>query len=207
MKIPHLLPLLVLLPALLPAEAPAPAAGGSCCSERAAGTYSRDSLYQMESSFENDEGKPVALGSLRGRPVVLVMFYSSCTYACPLLLADVMRLRETLPAAERGQASYVFVSFDVERDTPASLRQFRETRSLDGSWQLLHGNDAAVRELAALLGVKYVREKDGTFSHSNLITLLNREGEIAHQQTGLQAPVAPTAEVLHRLIAGGGGAE
>jgi len=43
-----------------------------------------------------------------------------------------------------------------------------------------------VRELAALLGVKYKQETDGAFSHSNLVTILNPAGEIVHQRTGLK---------------------
>ena len=40
--------------------------------------------------------------------------------------------------------------------------------------------------LAALLGVKFKQEADGAFAHSNLLTILNPEGEIVHQRTGLQ---------------------
>ena len=201
MKTPLSLTGLVVFLLSVTAVPSAPAA--SCCAETPApeSAYRRDSLYQMEGRFQTDQAETFALGRLRGRPVVLAMFYSSCRYACPLLLSDLMRLREALPAAERDQATYVLVSFDSAHDTPAVLHTFRESRQLNASWHLLHGDDEAVRELAALLGVKFVRERDGSFSHSNLITVLNREGEIVHQQTGLQAPVAGTAEVIHRLLA------
>jgi len=79
----------------------------------------------------------------------------------------------------------VMVSFDTERDTTEVLKKFRETRALDKNWILLRGNDDAVRELAALLGVKFKRETDGQFAHSNLITILSPDGEIVHQRAGL----------------------
>jgi protein SCO1/2 len=47
-----------------------------------------------------------------------------------------------------------------------------------------------------LLGVKYRREASGDYSHSNLITVLNREGEIAHQREGLRGEIAPTAQAI-----------
>ena len=53
------------------------------------------------------------------------------------------------------------------------------------NWTLMTGSDDQVLELAALLGVKYKRISDLDYSHSNIITVLNREGEIRHQQTGL----------------------
>ncbi|MFO1488486.1 MAG: hypothetical protein U1F65_08410 [Verrucomicrobiota bacterium] len=45
-----------------------------------------------------------------------------------------------------------------------------------------------VRELAALLGVNFRKDANGQFAHSNLITVLNAEGEIIFQQPGLNRP-------------------
>ncbi len=148
--------------------------------------FTAASLYQLDAAFTADDGRPFRLGALRGRPVVLTMFFASCGYACPLLAADMQAIREKLPAAVRERTAFVLVSFDPERDTPAALQRYRQTRQLDGQWTLLHGSDDAVRELAALLGVKYRREPGGMFAHSNLITILNPEGEIVHQRNGLR---------------------
>ena len=94
--------------------------------------------------------------------------------------------RWNLPAEVRDRAVFVLVSFDVARDTPAVLAQYRVQHGLDAQWVLLHGSDGSVRELAALLGVKYKQEADGAFSPSNIVTILNREGEIVHQRQGLK---------------------
>ena len=48
----------------------------------------------------------------------------------------------------------------------------------------------------ALLGVKYQPEAGEGFSHSNVITLLNREGEIIHQRQGLKGGLDETAAAL-----------
>jgi protein SCO1/2 len=40
-----------------------------------------------------------------------------------------------------------------------------------------------------LLGVKYKREGNGQYAHSNLITLLNGQGEIIYQLAGLNQQV------------------
>ena len=42
-----------------------------------------------------------------------------------------------------------------------------------------------MRELAAALGIVYSRDKDGEFSHSNIISLLDREGVLQTQVPGL----------------------
>ncbi len=169
-----------------------------CATTRApeAAVLSSASLYQLEAGFTDDRGRPFALGSLRGRPVVLTMFFASCGYACPLLLTDMQAIRAKLPAEIRDQAALVLVSFDSVRDTPAALKKYRDDRQLDAQWTLLHGDDDAVRELAALLGVKFAREADGQFAHSNLITVLDAEGEVVHQRNGLRGGLDETAQAV-----------
>ena len=90
----------------------------------------------------------------------------------------------------------MLVSFDVARDTPAALAKYRAERLLNGQWTLLHGDEDAVRELAALLGVKYKQEADGMFAHSNLITILNPAGEVVHQRNGLRGGLDETAQAV-----------
>lgn len=176
-------------------EKPAPKPD-ACCAVMDAATFSKNSLYQSDVTFTDDSGKTVTLGSLRGRPVVLDLFFASCGYACPLTVTDMLAIQERLPAELRSQAVFVLVSFDTVRDTTEVLAKYRAQRDLDGQWIILRGDDDAVRELAALLGVKYRQEADGMFSHSNVITLLNREGEIVHQRQGLKGGIDEAAAVL-----------
>ncbi len=168
----------------------------ACCPALASAPFSANSLYQADAAFTDDAGRAFRLGELRGRPVVLTMFFASCGYACPLLLTDMEAIRARLPAEIRERAAFVLVSFDTARDTPAALATFRTQRSLGAAWTLLHGSGDAVRELAALLGVKYQQEADGGFAHSNLITILNPQGEIVHQRTGLKDGLDAAAQAL-----------
>ena len=162
----------------------------ACCAAVPAAAFSKNSLYQADAAFTTDGGRAFTLGELSGRPVVLAMFFASCGYACPLIVTDMQAIRGQLPAELRARAVFVLVSFDTVRDTPAALAHYRAQRSLDDGWVLLQGSDDSVRELAALLGVKYKQEADGAFSHSNLITILNPQGEIVHQRTGLSGGLA-----------------
>jgi len=180
-----------------PQPEPKPAA---CCSTAAPAEtvtpFTSDSLYQLEATFTDDTGKTVSLGELRGRPVALNLFFASCGYACPLTVTDLLAVQAGLPAAVRERAVFVLVSFDTARDTTAVLAQYRQQRRLDGNWILLRGTDDAVRELAALVGVKYKREADGSFAHSNVVTILNTQGEIVHQRLGLRGGLEETAAAL-----------
>ena len=173
------------------------AAAPVCCVELASSApLAARSLYQLDATWTDDAARPVKLASLRGRPVVLTMFFASCESACPILVSEMQRLRAALPAAMREKARFVLVSFDTARDTPAVLAACRERAALDAGWMLLRGEAAAVQELAMLLGVKYRQDARGQFSHSNLITVLNAEGEIVHQRPGLQGDVSEAAKAV-----------
>lgn len=194
----------------LAAEQPAPCcppvtpAKPTCCAAKsdatvAAAPLTGRSLYQLDATWTNDDAQTVALASLRGRPVIVAMFFAQCEYACPVIVNDIKRLRATLPTEMRERAQVVLVSFDTARDTPAALKAFRERMALDASWTLLRGDSNAVQELAMLLGVKFKQDARGQFAHSNLLTLLNNEGEIAHQLAGLNSDVSETGKVLAQL--------
>lgn len=168
-----------------------------CCDELKSGApLSARSLYQLDSAWTNDAGATVSLAALRGRPVVAAMFFASCEYACPIIVSEMKRLGDTLPADVRARAQFVLVSFDSARDTPAALKAYRERMGLGADWTLLHGEPGAVQELAMLLGVKYSQDARGQFAHSNLITVLNPEGEIAHQRAGLMGDVSEAAKAV-----------
>jgi protein SCO1/2 len=194
------------------AAEPAKAAERTCCApakmaastpegsgnneEQDARPIAARSIYQLTARFTDDAGQPTALASFRGQPVVLAMFFASCEYACPLIVADMQRLRAELPSAVREHTQFVLVSFDVARDTPPVLKTYRERMKLDQAWTLLHGNAADVQELAMLVGVKFKQDVRGQFSHSNLITVLNPEGEIVHQRAGLGGSVEEAAKAV-----------
>ena len=178
-----------------PVEKPAPKKD-LCCEELTAVPFTKNSLYQADVAFTTDTGAPFKLGALRGRPVVLAMFFATCGYACPLTVTDMQAIRDKLPAAIRDRAAFVLVTFDVARDTTEVLAKYRAHRALDASWTLLRGTDDSVRELAALLGVKFKQEADGAFSHSNLVTILNPQGEISHQRLGLKGGLDEAATAL-----------
>jgi protein SCO1/2 len=161
----------------------------ACCRSEAPSPYSKESIYQLGARFTDDTGRSFELGSLKGRPVVLDLFYTTCGNACPITVTDMLAIQNRLPVQLRGWATFVLVSFDPIRDTQEALARYRGERHLDGQWILLRGDDRSVRELASLLGVYYRQEADGTVSHSNVLTVLDRKGEVAYQRTGLNGGI------------------
>jgi protein SCO1/2 len=173
----------------------------SCCQQPLAQTQlSGKSIYQSDSTWTNDAGKELALRSLAGRPQVVAMFFANCQYTCPLIVNDMKRIEAELSPEQRDRVGFTLVSFDAVRDTPAALAEYRHLRNLESSrWTLLHGDPDAVMEMAALLGVRYKQDANGQFMHSNVITILNSQGEVV-RQIGLGTDIKATAELVSKLL-------
>ena len=163
--------------------------------------YTARSLYQIESHWTTDGGKPIKLGDLAGKPQVVLMFFSRCTYACPILMNNLKRISDALTPEQRARVGFTLVSFDTEHDTPAVLKEYRQGWNLPvENWTLLHGKPDDVREMAALLGVKYQQDANGQFAHSNVISILNAQGETVYQQIGLNEDIGETVQTLAKLV-------
>ena len=190
------------LPALAIAEETKEDPRPPCCRNvEPSKPHTDGSIYQLESKWTSDADKKIRLGVLHGKPQVVAMFFAQCEYACPIILHDMKRIEKSIPEALRDQVGFLMVTFDTERDTVSALHAYRKTHSLSNkNWTLLRGDSEDVRELAALFGVNYRKDARGQFAHSNLITVLNAEGEIIHQQKGLNQPVNDTVEKIVPLL-------
>lgn len=146
------------------------------------------SVYDLESRWTDAAGQGRDLGSLAGRPQVLALVYTHCAHTCPAILAEFKRMEAALPAGP-GAPGFVLVSLDPARDTPARLAEFAASTRLDPArWTLLTGEDESVRELAALLRIRYRPEAGGEYSHANAYVVLDAQGRIVQRQDGLGHP-------------------
>ena len=160
------------------------------------------SLYQLDSLWATDDNRPIKLSELSGRPQVVAMFFANCQFACPIIVNDLKRIDAALPPALRAHVGFALISFDCKRDTPAALADYRRARNLPAErWALLRGRPDDVLELAALLGIKYKEDARGQFAHSNVISLLNAQGEIVRQQIGLNQDILEMVRLIQQLAA------
>jgi protein SCO1/2 len=118
------------------------------------------------------------------------MFYSSCKYACPLLIDSGKGVDHALSAAERAKLRVLYVSLDPARDQPKVLAALAVQRKLDRTrWTLATSDAAGVRRTAAVLGVRYRQLANGEFNHSSMLVLLDAEGRIVARTEKL-GPIA-----------------
>lgn len=159
-----------------------------------------NSIFNLPSSWTNQDGKKQDLESLRGHITVVAMTYTSCQAACPILIANMKDIEKQLPESLKSKVHFAVFSFDHKKDLPEKLKSYSQKQSLDLSrWTLFHGSKNSVQELALLLGIKYKRDSQGDYEHSNVITVLDSEGLIKYQQVGLNADSKETLETIKKL--------
>ncbi len=74
-------------------------------------------------TLTNQAGAPMSLKDLRGRAVVLFFGYTHCPDVCPATLADFTQVKKSL-GAQADKVTFVFVTVDSKRDTPAVLKEY-----------------------------------------------------------------------------------
>ncbi len=168
----------------------------------AAEPLSGTSIYNLTSGWTNQDGKRVTLETLRGEPVVVAMGYTSCKDICPMIVADMVAIEDRAKEASLKGIHFAFFSLDSVIDTPERLTAYAKDHGLDPAhWTLYQGDDKAVRELAAALGVRYRRDASGGFDHSAIITILDADGRIVAQQPDAQANTEEMVKKLTTLFA------
>lgn len=164
------------------------------------GTIPSESVYQLPDTFQTQDKKLVTLSSFAGKPTVVGMIFTHCAYACPRLTADIKNIEQQLKS-ENGKVNFLLVSFDSERDFPDQLKKFADASGLDQNWTLLHGSENAVRTLSVLLNVQFEKDAEGNFSHSNIISVLDKKGKLVYQKEGLGEDPKPAISQINQMIA------
>lgn len=158
-----------------------------------------ESIYQVPGEWRNQNNAPFQLTDLNGKLPVISMIFTNCGYACPRIVADMQNIEEQVPQDKKDEVVFVLISFDTERDHPERLKSFSKEMALGENWILLHGNDEDVRTISMLLDIKYKKQPNGDFAHSNSITLLNKKGVILSQVEGLGSNPQPILNKLQTL--------
>lgn len=181
---------------------------GACCqkkdSDKKGATVmsqnTGNSIYQLTGDWTNAQNQKVELSQLKGKVQLVAMVFTHCGYACPRMVDNIKNIRQQLPEAIRNKVGVVLVSFDVARDTPERLKEYAAEKQLDNNWTLLHGDEEQVRTLSMLLHVQYDRLDDGSFNHSNILTVLDENGNISKQLEGLDIDSKNVANAIEQLV-------
>ena len=148
-------------------------------------------------------GKQVSLKSLRGRPVLISLIYTSCYHICPTVTTNLARVvKIARDALGDDSFSVLTIGFDTPVDTPDRMRVFAAQRNIDiSNWHFLSADAATMQGLTNDLGFSYFSSPKG-FDHMIQATVLDAEGKVYRQIYGM-APDAPAVvEPIKELLYG-----
>ena len=154
-------------------------------------------------SFLDGKGQTITLDSLRGRPVVISLIYTSCYHVCPTIttnLAKVVAIARD--ALGHDSFSVLTIGFDTPNDTPDRMRTFARARGIeDQDWHFVSASAETMRDLSQDVGFSYFSSPKG-FDHMIQATILDGQGTVYRQVYGM-APEPPSlVEPLKEVVWG-----
>lgn len=158
------------------------------------------SIFFLDSKWQNQDAEKLHLKDLKGKNLVMVMIFTSCRTACPILVADMKKVHDKIEKNKLKDTSLVLISIDPANDTPEVLKKFAAERNMDQApWIFLRSDEESTREFANVLAVKYKKISPIEFSHSNIISVFNRNGELVSQEEGSGINSDAVAKTVNEL--------
>ena len=158
------------------------------------------SIFLLDSKWQNQDAEELQLKDLKGKNLVMVMIFTSCRTACPILVGDMKKIHAKIEKNQLKDTSLVLISIDPTNDTPEVLKKFAAERNMDSQpWIFLRSDEESTREFANVLAVKYKKISPIEFSHSNIISVFNRNGELVSQEEGSGINSDAVAKTVNEL--------
>jgi len=140
--------------------------------------------------LNDEEGRPVKLGDLLGKPTVLTLNYFRCAGICTPLLNGVVDVIDQVQANPGQDFQFITVSFDP-RDTSEIAFQKRSNYLKEiqrpippAAWRFLTGEAAATKALCDAVGFKF-KAQGGDFIHAGAIVILSPQGKVTRYMYGV----------------------
>ncbi|MHA3904341.1 SCO family protein [Castellaniella sp. WN] len=149
------------------------------------------------------QGRPVALSSFRGKPLLVSFIYTGCFQICP---ATTRSLQEAVESLQKSvgvsQFGVVSIGFNQPADSPRALKAFAAQYGITApNWNFLSPPAAIVPALTADFGFDYVATPAG-FDHVLQVSVLDADGRIVRQIYGEDVAAGELGEPLKMLLAG-----
>ena len=141
-------------------------------------------------ALRDEQGRPVRLAGLRGKPLVVQFIYTGCFQVCPASTAFLARaVREAERTLGPGTFRVATIGFNLPYDSPESMRDFRRKHAPDSPhWLFLTPDAKTLPALVADFGFRYEATAAG-FDHLLQATIVDADGRIYRQVYGDQFDV------------------
>lgn len=131
--------------------------------------------------LEDQDGHAFSLQDYHGRLLAVEFIYTRCTTLCRSMGMAFRQIRERVPQQALGRDfALLSISFDPERDDPASLKDYGLNYGADGViWRIARVRSAAeLKPLLEAFGIVVIADGLGGFEHNAAIHLIGRDGRL-----------------------------
>ena len=135
-----------------------------------------------QATLLDQSGRALRLSDLRGRPVLVEFFYTTCPAICGLLVSQFQAAADGLVARPTGRRVVLLsISLDRAHDTVAALADYGARLGVDGQiWRLARVADPVeMRHLLDAFGVVVLPDGAGGFTHNAAVYRIDAEGRLA----------------------------
>jgi protein SCO1 len=134
-------------------------------------------------SLTNQNGEPISLNTLRGRPLILTFVFTRCPLPnfCPLVSNNFEELQMAIKTASSALAKtrLLSITLDPGFDTPEVLKAYAGYHHADPQiWSFATGDEKEIDVLTRAFSV-YRQTEGGTISHGLATALIDKDGKIA----------------------------
>ncbi|MFT5142380.1 MAG: protein SCO1/2 [Rhodothermales bacterium] len=132
----------------------------------------------------NQESDPVALEDFRGDVVLVTAVYGTCEDTCPLIFRQIKSAVALLTEAERRDLHVIAFTLDPETDTPEMLAMMTKVHGVEAPlFNTVTGDPAYVNQVLDRYDFRRWPGANGVIEHTNLIQVIDRNGDIAFRFT------------------------
>jgi protein SCO1/2 len=159
----------------------------------------------VDFTLTSQDNKPISLGQLKGKPVLMIFGFTNCPDVCPITLGNFKQVRLLLQ--DKGKADaihYLFISVDGARDNPERLKYYLS--QFDPSFEGMMGDDSQLRVIVRQYGATFTLENVGgmkkenySVSHTASSFLLDKDGNWIRKYAYQTAPELIANDILSVL--------
>jgi protein SCO1 len=120
-------------------------------------------------TLRNQDGEPISMRSLRGKPVIVTFLYTTCEDTCPL---QAQTIKGALNELDR-EVPALAIAVDPPRDTPKRARAFLSEQRMLGRMDFVLGSRAQLRPLWKGYAIQPQTDK---LEHQGRFVLVDRRG-------------------------------
>ncbi|WP_203362778.1 SCO family protein [Bacillus sp. REN10] len=118
--------------------------------------------------------------NMKGKPLLVMFFYTKCPDICPTTMADLKGLQQIMKEKGVSEDQYLILSItlDPDYDTKERILQYKEAFQISSNnWLFLRGSEQETKRFADRFSMFYEKDEAGYVTHSTSMYLVD-----GHQQ-------------------------